>query len=254
MHNQRQRLRADMSPKWRPQSRPILGQQLGNMLDRIEELERATASKAGAGGYGGGAGAGPIAEKTQAGQAATGVDGKVTVTFPAAFAAAPIVLVSVNNSGLDQLVAAVESISPTQCMISVGKIANQGAAAGERWTGPGEGHAHSPGNFAAAAHDHAPGTFAAAAHDHAPGAFSVTVPSGTDGSSGTFGVAGVSAQSGPHSVSGISALSGPHAVAGVSASESSHRHPFTQSDNVEHSHARTLVSGVLVYWIAMPAT
>lgn len=243
-----------MSPKWRPQTRPILGRQLGNMLDRIEELERATASKAGAGGYGGGAGPGQIAEKIQAGQATTGVDGKVTVTFPTAFAAAPIVLVSVNNSGLEQFAAGVESISPTQCVISVGKIANQRVAAGERWTGAGEGHAHSLGTFAAAAHDHAPGTFAAAAHDHAPGAFSVTVPAGTDGSSGTFGVAGVSAQSGPHSVSGISALSGPHAVAGVSASESSHRNPFTQSDNVEHTHARTHVSGVLVYWIAMPAT
>jgi len=69
-----------MSPKWRPQTRPILGQQLGNMLDRIEELERASASKAGAGGYGGGAGPGQIAEKIQAGQATTGVDGKVTVT------------------------------------------------------------------------------------------------------------------------------------------------------------------------------
>jgi len=231
-----------MSPKWRPQTRPILGQRLGNMLDRIEELERATASKAGAGGYGGGAGAGPIVEKIQAGQATTRVDAKITVPFSAAFAAAPIVLVSVNNSGLDQLVAAVESLSPTQCVISVGKITNQGAAAGERWTGAGEAHAHSPG------------TFAAAAHDHAPGTFSVTVPAGTDGTSGTFGVAGVSAQSGPHSVSGVSALSGPNGVAGVSASESSHRHPFTQSDNVEHSHARTLVSGVLVYWIAMPAT
>lgn len=198
-------------------------------MDRIEELERAISGRSGVGGAGGAGGAGgpEPSPLIQGGEATTGADGRVTVTFPNAFPSTPIVLVSALNSGTDQLVAAIESISTTQVVISVGKIANQGQTG--LYTGQGEAHQHGPGSFAAAAHDHAPGTFA------------VTVPAGTDGSSGTFGVAGVSAQSGPHSVSG------------VSASESSHRHP-APADNVIHTHGRTLVSDVGVRWIAMPKT
>ena len=218
-----------MSAKWRPITPPILGKQLSDALDRIEELERAISSRSGVGGAGGAGGAGgpEPSPLIQGGEATTGADGRVTVTFPNAFPSTPIVLVSVLNSGTDQLVAAIESISTTQVVISVGKIAQQGTAG--LYTGQGEGHQHGPGSFAAAAHDHAPGTFA------------VAVPAGTDGSSGTFGVAGVSAQS------------GPHAVSGVSAPESSHRHP-APADNVLHTHDRTLVSGVGVRWIAMPKT
>ena len=219
-----------MSPKWRPITRPLLGKTISDVLDRVEELERFASSRSGSAGYGGGGAAGGpniVGSVIQSGEAVTGADGRVTVTFPVAYSAAPVAVVSVLNSGTDQLVAAIESISTTQVVISVGKIANQGQAG--LYTGQGEAHQHGPGSFAAAAHDHAPGTFA------------VTVPAGTDGSSGTFGVAGVSAQS------------GPHAVSGVSASESSHRHP-APADNVLHTHGRTLVSGVGVRWIAMPKT
>jgi len=118
-----------------------------------------------------------LRKDVQADQAITGRNGKVAMTFPRAYGGAPIVVAVANKSGTDQLVAAVESIIPTQCIISVGKNALQGAASGQKMTGPGE------------AHNHAPGTFAAAAHDHAPRTFSVTVPAGTNGSSGTFRVA-----------------------------------------------------------------
>lgn len=210
--------------KWRPQTRPIQGFELARIHSRIDELERGRGRIFSGVGMVGGP---PPGTNIQAGEVATGADGRVTVTFPVAYSAVPVVVVSVLNSGTDQLVAAIESISATQVVISVGKIANQGQAG--LYTGQGEAHQHGPGSFAAAAHDHAPGTFA------------VTVPAGTDGSSGTFGVAGVSAQS------------GPHAVSGVSASESSHRHP-APADNVLHTHGRTLVSGVSVRWIAMPKT
>lgn len=232
--------------KWRPITRPLLGKTISDVFDRIEELERFASSRSGSAGYGGGGAAGGaniIGTALQAGEAVTGGGGSVTVTFPVAYPATPVVVVSVLNSGSDQLVAAIESISTTQVVISVGKIADQGSSG--LYTGAGEAHRHAfsgvttdhthgPGTYAAAAHDHAPGTFAAAAHDHssgtlsaaahdhAPGTFNVTIPAGTDGTSGNFGVAGVSASSGPHSVSGVTGSSGPHSVSGVSAQSGPH--------------------------------
>jgi len=190
--------------KWKNTTPPILGKELARIHNRLDELDIAASRRSGGESSWGlsphipGAVAG-----IQAGVATTGADGKVTVTFPTPFQSGvlPVIVVSCLNIGEDQLVAAVESRSETQCVISVGKIKSQGTAG--LYTGMGE------------------------AHSHAPGTFSVTVPAGTDGSSGTFG------------------------VAGVSASESSHRHP-APADNVPHSHGRELVSGAMVFWIAMP--
>ena len=161
-----------MSTKFRPQTRPILGHQLANIFDRIEELEKAAAARGGSGAGGGAPPGARPAPDVQAGQATTGANGKVTVTFPRAYGGAPVVVAVANNSGTDHLVAAIESVSSTQCVISVGKIAGQGQTG--LYTGPGEAHQHAPGNY------------------------SVTIPAGTDGSSGTFGVAGVSAAESSH--------------------------------------------------------
>jgi len=152
--------------KWRPQTRPIQGFELARIHGRIDEIERGRGRiMSGVGMVGGpppGGGA-----LVQAGQVTTDAGtGKATVTFPTAYPAAPNVTVSPLNSGADMIIAEVESISPTQFVVSTARIALQGTAG--LYTGPGE------------------------AHDHAPGTFAVTIPAGTDGSSGTFGVAGVS--------------------------------------------------------------
>jgi hypothetical protein len=189
-------------PKYRPITKPILGQQLAEALNRIEELEKAISTRsliAPGGVFGGSSGqaTGQQGPLIQTGGASTGSDGKIHVTFSQAYGSAPIVLVGVNNSGTEQFAVAVESITATGFVASVGKIAL--ANTGDVWTDQ------------------------TSAHNHQPGIYAVNDPGGA----------------------------GTWPVTGNSADESGHGHHVPV---MTHGHGRTLVQGIWVYWLAIPAT
>jgi hypothetical protein len=128
--------------KWRNTTPPVPGRVLQQFAEQIDELYRAISARGGlgiGGGFGGSTGAARVPQMEH-GQGTTDGTGKVTVTFPQAFGSTPDVFVSVNNTGTDQLVAAVESVSTTTLVVSVGKIASQGTAGLSTGAGPSQPH------------------------------------------------------------------------------------------------------------------
>jgi hypothetical protein len=201
--------------KFRPQTPPILGQQLSEIQNRLDELERQRSL--GVGGAGGSGGPlGSSKPPYQAGSAITGSDGKITVIFVTAFADVPIVTATAGGDGSDHLECQVVSVSKTQVVIIVTGIP---VASGTVKTG-----------IQDASHTHnVPGqnTQTSGAHVH-------TIP--TDGN--TLQVQTDSAGAHVHGISTI-------ATDGQSAD---HKHEITQ---VPKPTART---GITVYWKAVLKT
>lgn len=156
----------------------------------------------------------PTVPQVQGGQVTTGADGKATIVFNPAFTIPPALALTVINSGLDQLVPAVESLTNTQAVISVGKIAQTGVD--NPMTLAGEPHAHAPGTLQVPSHYHDISTGAVTSHP------------------------------------GYTSTVGPVYVTGTTATESIHRHPY--SDIPRHGHVRELLSGVTVLWMAVEKT
>jgi hypothetical protein len=203
-------------PKWRPITPPVLGNQLAQTLNRIEQLERAR-TRGGAGGGGGVGGiGGPTGSQIQGGAAGpTNVNGEATITFNPAFSALPTILATAGGDGTDMLLCQVKTLSATQAVIVVTGIP---VAVAPVKTGVQDAiHTHNvPGQ----------NTQSSGGHDHTIGTGATETHPGVTGSSGVH-------------LHGISTI----ATDGQSAD---HRHEITQ---VPKPTAR---QGVTVYWIATP--
>ena len=202
--------------KWRPITPPILGSQVAQMMNRLDQLERAR-TRGGGGGAGGVGGiAPPGGSQIQGGAAGpTNANGEATITFNPAFSALPTIVAIAGGDGTDMLECQVKTLSATQAVIVVVGIP---VATAPVKTGVQDTiHTHNvPGQ----------NTQESGGHDHPIGTGTTETHPGVTGSSGVH-------------IHGISTI----ATDGQSAD---HRHEITQ---VPKPAPR---QGVTVYWIATP--
>jgi len=204
--------------KFRPQTPPILGQQIASMQDRIEELERNLKARM-SGAVGGSVGLGtPLTQKYQGGKGTTGADGKLTVTFSPAYEYddEPIVTAVAGGAGSDSYECQIVSKTKTQVVIIV--VGMDVADSPVKTEIQDANHTHNVG----------PGsTDSLGAHVH-------TIPTGAN----QVAVQTDSAGQHSHTVNQM-----------VSSGQSAdHKHQITK---VPRPVAK---SGVTVYWISMPKT